>query len=153
MRRKFAMRAFQIPSYDGRHTASAVMGNFSVGIFRSGVRDDRELDAAWKWLKFLFRKRQQYAISFDYNFPAVKDLPCVLKERHPSFEPSLRAIAPSKFASIRLQESALGSLHPGRGDETAVLGGGILRGVPIEGHLEDRGHKELRMSRAIKQSN
>lgn len=67
-------RYYQMPTPPGLDSAVTVLGNFSVGIFRGGVKSEDELDAAWKWLKFLFQKRTQYQLCMDYEIPAVKDV-------------------------------------------------------------------------------
>ncbi|MDD5599412.1 MAG: extracellular solute-binding protein [Victivallaceae bacterium] len=77
---KFDMKAFPIPWPDKNTRISSVLGNYCFGIFRSAVNSDLELDAAWKWIKFLFRKKQQFAITADFTLPALKNTPCLLTQ-------------------------------------------------------------------------
>ncbi|MFA6715152.1 MAG: extracellular solute-binding protein [Victivallaceae bacterium] len=100
------VRAYQIPSEQAGAPAVSVMGNYSLGIFRSAVKTDAELEAAWKWIKFLFRKQQQFLQTSDYFFPAVKKIPNALWESHPEiagvFEESLARSNPQfDFRNIR----------------------------------------------------
>ncbi len=69
MKRSF--RLYRIPSSPGQAESISVLGNFSVGIFRSGIRNDAEMEAAWKWLRFLFGKRSQYQLSCDFDQPTL----------------------------------------------------------------------------------
>jgi len=106
MIQKFNIKAYLIPSEIPDVPAKSVMGNYSLGIFRSAVKTEAELDAAWKWIKFLFRKKQQFLQTSDYSFPAVKKLPNVLKKSHPElacvFEKSLLHSNPQfDFRNIR----------------------------------------------------
>jgi len=78
----FTMKAYPIPTFDGSDGVS-VTGNYSLGIFSSAVKDDKEIEAAWKWIKFLFRKKQQYFLSSDLTFPALKNTPSVLEMKYP----------------------------------------------------------------------
>ena len=70
MKRNF--RIYRIPASPGQTESISVLGNFSVGIFRSGIRNDAEMEAAWKWLRFLFRKRAQYQLSCDFDLPTLE---------------------------------------------------------------------------------
>lgn len=70
MERNF--RLFRIPPDPGRTESVSVLGNFSAGIFRSGIRSDAEMEAAWKWLRFLFQKRSQFQLSCDFDMPTLK---------------------------------------------------------------------------------
>lgn len=78
----FTMKAYSIPAFDGGDGVS-VIGNYSLGIFSSAVKNDKELEAAWKWIRFLFRKQQQYLLSSDLDFPSLKNTPYVLKMKYP----------------------------------------------------------------------
>lgn len=103
---KLNIRAYLIPSESPGVPANSVMGSYCLGIFRSAVKTDAELEAAWKWIKFLFRKQQQYLQTSDYSFPAVKKLPNALQESYPElaniFEKSLLHSNPQfDFRNIR----------------------------------------------------
>lgn len=103
---KFNIKAYLIPSPSPGICAKSVMGSYSLGIFRSAVKTEAELDAAWKWIKFLFRKQQQFLQTSDYSFPAVKKIPNVLQESNPElssvFEESLLNSNPQfDFRNIR----------------------------------------------------
>lgn len=85
---KFSMKAFVIPSEDKNVDAPSVMGNYCLGIFRSAVKSDMEIEAAWKWIKYLLRKKQQYWIaSSDLSFPALRNVPCALEREFPELAP------------------------------------------------------------------
>ncbi len=58
----FPVEAFPIPTLQ-KNIPSGVLGDFSLGIFRAGVKDDAELNAAWKWIKYLLEPEQQQRIS------------------------------------------------------------------------------------------
>lgn len=88
MVRKFRMKAFPIPSMQAGVAAPSVMGSYNLGIFRSAVKSDAELEAAWKWIKYLFRKKQQYWItSNDFSFPTLNNVPCALEKEYPELYP------------------------------------------------------------------
>ena len=71
--RSSPFRYYSIPVSYGRKKSVSLLGNFSVGIFKGGVRNEEELHAAWRWLKFLFQKRAQYPLSLDFDSPARLD--------------------------------------------------------------------------------
>lgn len=71
--RSSPFRYYSIPVSYGRKQSVSLLGNFSVGIFKGGVRNEEELHAAWRWLKFLFQKRAQYPLSLDFDSPARLD--------------------------------------------------------------------------------
>ena len=73
-------RYYPIPAPESGMRSVSILGNFSVGIFRGGVRNEEELHAAWRWLKFLYQKRAQYPLSLEYDFPARRDASCRLAE-------------------------------------------------------------------------
>ena len=103
---KFNIKAYLIPSEANEVPARSVMGSYSLGIFRSAVKSEAELDAAWKWIKFLFRKQQQFLQTSDYSFPAVKKIPNALQKTYPDlasvFEKSLLNSNPQfDFRNIR----------------------------------------------------
>jgi ABC-type glycerol-3-phosphate transport system substrate-binding protein len=103
---KFNIKAYLIPSETPGVPARSVMGNYSLGVFRSAVKSEAELEAAWKWIKFLFRKKQQFLQTSDYSFPAVKKLPSALQASCPElasvFEDSLLRSNPQfDFRNIR----------------------------------------------------
>ena len=110
---KFEIRAFPIPSPDGASPLVSVNGNFSVGIFNSAVRSDLEMDAAWRWIKFLFRSKQQFALTTDLTFPALRNLPSQLGKSHPDIEVVFRSAmdagAPQfDFKNVRMALNAFG---------------------------------------------
>lgn len=115
---KFEMRSFQIPSQMPHIPAASTLGNACLGIFRSSVKSDKELEAAWKWIKFLFRRKQQFAICSDFTFPALKDFPCPI-ETHASgtsgaFIQALgRSIPQFDFKNIRSSLGILGDSMKG----------------------------------------
>jgi ABC-type glycerol-3-phosphate transport system substrate-binding protein len=80
---KFNIKAYLIPSETPELPVRSVMGSYSLGIFRSAVKTEEELQAAWKWIKFLFRKQQQFLQTSDYSFPAVKKIPNALQKLYP----------------------------------------------------------------------
>ena len=81
---RFEIKAFQMPGQNKNHSVKSVLGNFSLGIFRAAIKSEEELDAAWKWIKFLFRSKQQFAITADYTFPARKNIPCLISQYEPA---------------------------------------------------------------------
>jgi ABC-type glycerol-3-phosphate transport system substrate-binding protein/DNA-binding transcriptional regulator YhcF (GntR family) len=91
MVKKFQIKAFPIPSEEKGVDAPSVLGSYSLGIFRSAVKSEAELEAAWKWIKYLFRKKQQYWItSNDFSFPVLNsNMPCALKKEYPELYPVL----------------------------------------------------------------
>ncbi|MDD5102627.1 MAG: GntR family transcriptional regulator [Endomicrobiaceae bacterium] len=80
---KFRIKAYPIPSLDDGLAASSVLGNYCLGIFRSAVRGQKEMDASWKWIKFLFRKRNQFALTYDFSSPALKNVSSQLDKYFP----------------------------------------------------------------------
>lgn len=106
MIQKFNLKSYLIPSNDPGIPARSVMGGYYLGIFRSAVKTEAELGAAWKWIKFLFRKQQQHLQTSDYTFPAVKNIPNILFDLYPDistiFEKSISNSTPQfDFRNVR----------------------------------------------------
>lgn len=80
---KFRIKTYAIPSVNDDSAASSVLGNYCLGIFRSSIRSKQELDASWKWIRFLFRRRSQFAMTYDFSLPALKALPSQLDKYFP----------------------------------------------------------------------
>jgi ABC-type glycerol-3-phosphate transport system substrate-binding protein len=80
MQRYKNFRFYPIPAAHGTTPNLSSLGGFSVGIFKGGVHSEDELQAAWKWLKFLFQKRAQYPLSFNYDMPTRIDAPAHLND-------------------------------------------------------------------------
>jgi ABC-type glycerol-3-phosphate transport system substrate-binding protein len=109
----FKMKAYLIPTFDGCSGIS-VIGNYSLGIFSSAVKNDKEIEAAWKWIKFLFRKKQQYLLSSDLAFSALKNTPSFLETKYPElhavFKESLKhGHSQFDFCGIRKIMTILGT--------------------------------------------
>jgi DNA-binding transcriptional regulator YhcF (GntR family) len=62
----FPAEAFPIPTSQN-NISTGVLGDFSLGIFRAGVKNDAQLKAAWKWIKYLLEPEQQQRISSMLN--------------------------------------------------------------------------------------
>lgn len=106
MSKKVNIKAYLIPSEVPTLPNLSVMGNYSLGIFSSAVKTEAELEAAWKWVKFLFRQQQQFLQTSDYSFPAVKETPNTLEVSFPDlatvFKQSLLYCNPQfDFENIR----------------------------------------------------
>jgi ABC-type glycerol-3-phosphate transport system substrate-binding protein len=84
---KFRMKAFLIPSADKNRPIPSVLGNSCVGIFSNAIKNDAERDAAWKWMTFLFRKKQQYLLSKDFTFPSLAGVPSLFESSRPDLHP------------------------------------------------------------------
>lgn len=78
-------RFYPIPSAHGTKPNPSLLGGSSVGIFKGGVNSEEELLAAWKWLKFLFQKRTQYPLSFNFDMPVRLNAPSHLNDLPESF--------------------------------------------------------------------
>jgi len=69
----FEIKAMPVPPFARGGNTTATVGDMSIGIFRAGARSDEEIDAAWKWIKFLLRPDIQKIIAEAYwNIPANK---------------------------------------------------------------------------------
>jgi ABC-type glycerol-3-phosphate transport system substrate-binding protein/DNA-binding transcriptional regulator YhcF (GntR family) len=72
------MMAIPIPSETGAPHPT-VLGDFSLGIFRSAIKDEAQAEAAWEWIRFLLRKKQQMLITeSEFTSPAARGLPSPL---------------------------------------------------------------------------
>jgi ABC-type glycerol-3-phosphate transport system substrate-binding protein len=64
---------------DGRSVST--LGDFSMGIFKAGIKSDKEAEAAWKWIKFLLAPEQQQRLSETLLVsPVIKDVKTVFDE-------------------------------------------------------------------------
>jgi len=110
---QFEVKALPIPNPGGGGPPPSVVGNFSVGIFKPAVKSELELEAAWQWLRFLFRTKQQFTLTTDLNFPALKNLPSQLERSHPEagavFKAALDGGRPQfDFKDVRAALNAFG---------------------------------------------
>lgn len=90
----YRLRVYPYPPLKGRDIFYPVQGGVCEGIFRAGVKNDAELDAAWRWIKFLFRKEQQYLLSTDYSLPARPDCGSLLERNYPDLFLELNKMLP-----------------------------------------------------------
>ncbi|MCF6177564.1 MAG: extracellular solute-binding protein [Victivallaceae bacterium] len=82
----FKIKAVQIPAPQKNMPKKSLMGNGSLGIFRSAINSNAELMAAWDWIRFLFRKKQQYLLSSDFHTPALKNIPSPIHNFSPELD-------------------------------------------------------------------
>jgi len=113
LRRIGDYRIYPMPAPRGMTQSVSMLGNFSIGIFKGGVKNDEELEAAWKWVKFLFQKRTQYPLSLTYDFPARLQSKSRLNElpdeiRTPVFDAIHHAQPQFDFKNIRLALTVFG---------------------------------------------
>ena len=104
--RKFSFRYYSIPVSEGGSLSVSLLGNFSIGIFKGGVRSEEERNAAWLWMKFLCQKRAQYPLSLDFDLPTHRDANSRLTElpefyRNPILETIRTARPQFDFKNIR----------------------------------------------------
>jgi ABC-type glycerol-3-phosphate transport system substrate-binding protein len=55
----FEIKAFPIPPLKKGSPSISSIGDLSVGIFRAGIKNEAELEASWRWIKFLLRPDTQ----------------------------------------------------------------------------------------------
>lgn len=79
----FEIKAFQIPPLHKGAAPITAIGDMSVGIFKAGIRSEAELEASWRWIRFLLRTEIQTLIA-DTNWM----LPASTKARIPEFSQS-----------------------------------------------------------------
>ena len=77
------VKAYPMPPLPGMDVFYPVQGSRCTGIFRAGIKSSGELEAVWRWIRFLFRKKQQYLLTMDYSLPSRMDCGCLLKKRYP----------------------------------------------------------------------
>ena len=76
----FETKVFQIPPLIEGAPSLSTIGEMSVGIFRAGVKNEAELEASWRWIKFLLRPEIQSMIAdHHWMFPAS------IKAKTPTF--------------------------------------------------------------------
>lgn len=79
------LRAYLIPAVGtgGGVNQRHILAGHSVGIFRAGVRHERDVVSAWSWLRFLFRKQQQFMLTNDYSLPVRRGMDCLMQRNYP----------------------------------------------------------------------
>jgi ABC-type glycerol-3-phosphate transport system substrate-binding protein len=103
---QFTLKTVEIPTPATNLPEKSVMGNFSLGIFRSAVNNDTELKVAWDWIRFLFRKKHQYLLSANLTIPALKNIPSPVQKYSPEINQVLTTAIESSipqfdFAGVR----------------------------------------------------
>ncbi|MCF6175123.1 MAG: extracellular solute-binding protein [Victivallaceae bacterium] len=103
---KVNMKAFFIPSDEKNKPIPSVLGSSSVGIFSHAIKNDAERDAAWQWIKFLFRKKQQYLLSENFTYPTLTDVPSIFQTSRPDLhqvfsQATINSIPQFDFKNLR----------------------------------------------------
>jgi len=107
------LRAYLIPAMAAGVSQRHLLAGHSVGIFRAGVRNERDLVSAWSWLRFLFRKQQQFLMTNDYSLPVRREMDCLMQRNYPQLhQVMIEAILDAKpqfdFVGIRLALAIVG---------------------------------------------
>jgi DNA-binding transcriptional regulator YhcF (GntR family) len=113
MSRKIPVKAFLIPSLSGG-PGTSVTGDFRVGIFSSAARSRADRDAAWRWIKFLLRKKTQWLLGADMSFPSIRNVPARIEKTAPEaarvFQEAVKNSAPQfDFKKQRAVMSVFGA--------------------------------------------
>ena len=77
------IKAFPIPPEKKNGIFRNYYGDGSYGIFRNGVRNEKEKEVAWKWLQFLFRKQHQYMLSSNMTYPTMEGCDSFIEKKYP----------------------------------------------------------------------
>lgn len=82
MYEEISLKAFVIPPENKKKIFHNYYGDGSFGIFKNGIRSEKEKQVAWEWLRFLFRRKQQYMISSNMTCSTLKGCDLFIDKKH-----------------------------------------------------------------------
>ena len=90
MQEMIPMKFFAVPPEKKHGCFRNFYGDGNYGIFRNGIHNDKEKEAAWAWICFLFEKQQQYMLSSNMNFPTLKNSGSFMERKYPQLGQMMR---------------------------------------------------------------
>ena len=90
MQEVIPMGFFAVPPEKKNGCFRNFYGDSNYGIFRNGIHSEKEKEATWAWICFLFEKQQQYMLSSSMAFPTLKNGESFIERKYPRFGQMMR---------------------------------------------------------------